>query len=246
MRVINGKMSNDNKKKYFYVYYSYEPWGKGYIGKRECWCLPEEDVKYFGSYTDKTFKPTEKIILEIFDTRKDAYIAEAKLHQYYNVKNNPHFANKANQFLDKNDLFKIKSLKINDENFKILFIHYVKESTSIRQIIFKLGLKETGGNYNSVESWIELLDLDTSHFTGQAWNKDKKLPKRTEEYLEKNLYKYIYTITTPTGEIIITKNLSAFCREHNLNKRNMWLVAVGRVKTCKGYKVTREPIPQLS
>ena len=111
-------MSNDNKKKYFYVYYSYEPWGRGYIGKRECWCLPEEDVKYFGSYTDKTFKPTEKIILEIFDTRKDAYIAEAKLHQYYNVKNNPHFANKANQFLDKNDLFKVKSLKINDENFQ--------------------------------------------------------------------------------------------------------------------------------
>jgi hypothetical protein len=20
--------------------YSYEPWGRGYIGKRECWCLP--------------------------------------------------------------------------------------------------------------------------------------------------------------------------------------------------------------
>ena len=54
--------------KYFYVYYSYEPWGRGYIGKRECECLPEEDVKYFGSYRDKTFKPTEKIILQTFDT----------------------------------------------------------------------------------------------------------------------------------------------------------------------------------
>jgi len=51
-------------KKYFYVYYSYEPWGRGYIGKRECWCLPEEDTKYFGSFRDKTFKPTEKIISE--------------------------------------------------------------------------------------------------------------------------------------------------------------------------------------
>jgi hypothetical protein len=27
-------------KKYFYVYYSYEHWERGYIGKRECWCLP--------------------------------------------------------------------------------------------------------------------------------------------------------------------------------------------------------------
>lgn len=235
-------MSNKNEEKYFYVYYSYEPWGRGYIGKRECLCLPEEDAKYFGSFTDKTFKPTEKIILQTFDTRKDAYIAEVKLHQFYDVKNNPHFSNKSNQCLDKNNLFKIKSLKINNGNFKRKFILYVKESNSVREVIFKLGLKQTGGNYNSVKNWIKLLNLDTSHFTGQAWNKDKKLPKRTEEFLEKNLYKYVYTIITPTGEIIITKNLSAFCREHNLNKRNMWLVAVGRIKTCKGYKVKREII----
>lgn len=230
-------MSN---RKYFYVYYSYEPWGRGYIGKRECECLPEEDVKYFGSYDDKTFKPTEKIVLEVFSTRKEAYVVEAKLHKFYNVKNNPHFANKTNQYLNRNELFKIKELKINDEDFKNQFISYVKESKSIRQILFKLGLKESGGNYISVKTWIKMLNLDTSHFTGQSSNKNKKFPKRTEEYMEKNLYKYIYTITTSTGEIIITKNLSKFCRENNLNKRNMWLVSVGRVKSCKGYKVTRE------
>lgn len=27
-------------EKYFYVYYSYEEFGRGYIGKRECKCLP--------------------------------------------------------------------------------------------------------------------------------------------------------------------------------------------------------------
>jgi hypothetical protein len=82
-------------KKYFYVYYSYEPWGRGYIGKRECKCLPEEDVKYFGSFNDKTFKPTEKIILETFDTRKEAMEAEIDLHNFYQVDKNPHFANRA-------------------------------------------------------------------------------------------------------------------------------------------------------
>jgi hypothetical protein len=85
-------MSN---RKYFYVYYSYEPWGRGYIGKRECECLPEEDVKYFGSYRDKTFKPTEKIVLEVFVTRKEAYKAEKQLHDFYEVDKNPHFANKS-------------------------------------------------------------------------------------------------------------------------------------------------------
>ena len=79
--------------KYFYVYYSYEPWGRGYIGKRECWCYPEEDVKYLGSYMDKTFKPTEKIILHTFDTVEEAFLAEIQLQEFYQVDKNPHFAN---------------------------------------------------------------------------------------------------------------------------------------------------------
>lgn len=82
-------------KKYFYVYYSYELWGRGYIGKRECLCPPEEDIKYFGSYRDKTFKPTEKIILETFDTLNEVSNAEILLHDFYEVDKNPHFANKA-------------------------------------------------------------------------------------------------------------------------------------------------------
>jgi len=83
-----------NNQKHFYVYYSYEPWGRGYIGKRECECLPEEDVKYFGSYRDKTFRPTEKIILETFDTVDEVLEAEVILHDFYKVDKNPHFANK--------------------------------------------------------------------------------------------------------------------------------------------------------
>jgi hypothetical protein len=83
--------------KNFYVYYSYEEWGRGYIGKRECYCLPEEDVRYFGSFKDKTFRPTQKIILETFTTREEALAAEIILHDFYQVDINPHFANKARQ-----------------------------------------------------------------------------------------------------------------------------------------------------
>jgi len=85
-------------KEYHYVYYSYEEWGMGYFGSRTCKCLPEEDVKYFGSFSDKTFKPTQKIILKSdYTTRKDAYIDEIILQQYYKVVENPHFANRAYQ-----------------------------------------------------------------------------------------------------------------------------------------------------
>jgi len=83
--------------KHYYVYYSYEPWGRGYIGRRECSCLPEEDTNYFGSFYDKTFKPGEKIILGVFDTREEAIAAEVKLHSFYKVDKNPHFANLSRQ-----------------------------------------------------------------------------------------------------------------------------------------------------
>ena len=81
--------------KHFYVYYSYEEFGRGYIGSRGCKCLPKEDFKYYGSFWDKTFKPTGKIILAEFDNRKDAYDAEVVLHKFYDVVNNPHFANQS-------------------------------------------------------------------------------------------------------------------------------------------------------
>ena len=83
-------------KKHHYTYYSYEEFGRGYIGKRSCHCNPQEDVKYFGSYRDKTFKPTQKIILETYDTEKESRIAEGILHKFYDVKRNPHFANQHN------------------------------------------------------------------------------------------------------------------------------------------------------
>ena len=79
------------------MYYSYEEYGRGYIGKRECKCLPEEDIKYFGSFKDKTFRPTQKIILETFENVEEALEAECALHDFYEVDKNPHFANRAKQ-----------------------------------------------------------------------------------------------------------------------------------------------------
>lgn len=81
--------------KHFYVYYSYEEFGRGYIGSRGCKCLPEEDFKYYGSFWDKTFNPTQKIILAEFDNRVEAYEAEVVLHKFYDVVNNLHFANQS-------------------------------------------------------------------------------------------------------------------------------------------------------
>jgi hypothetical protein len=88
----------ETPKEYYYTYYSYGEWGRGYFGSRKCCCLPEEDVKYFGSSSDKTFKPTQKIILkDDYTTREKAYEDEIILQQHYRVVENPHFANKSYQ-----------------------------------------------------------------------------------------------------------------------------------------------------
>lgn len=227
--------------KHFYVYYSYEEYGRGYIGSRVSKLAPHKDMSYFGSFSDKNFNPTEKIILEVFDTKEEALEAERKLHKFYDVKNNPHFANKSNLtttcFSPPQEKQKFR---ITNKSFRNSFIKSVKNSTSIRKVAIELGMGLNGSTYESIKRWIKKLNLDTSHFTGKVWNKGKKLGDRlSEEQKEKSHYKYNYTITTPDGTIITTKNLKKYCKDNGLNQRNMWLVASGRVKTCKGYKVKR-------
>jgi hypothetical protein len=55
----------------------------------------------------------------------------------------------------------------------------VKNSTSKRKVLQKLGVVAAGGNYATLKKAIKYFDLDTSHFTGQGWNKGQNFgPKR--------------------------------------------------------------------
>jgi hypothetical protein len=47
----------------------------------------------------------------------------------------------------------------------------VRDSKSIRQVIYKLGLIPAGGNYDQIKKYISKYKLNTKHFTGKAWNK---------------------------------------------------------------------------
>ena len=50
-------------------------------------------------------------------------------------------------------------------------IDAVQTSTSIRQVLGRLGLVEAGGNYSIIKRRILRMGLDTAHFTGQGWRK---------------------------------------------------------------------------
>lgn len=49
----------------------------------------------------------------------------------------------------------------------------VKNSLSKREILRKLNIIGAGGNYKTLEKYIKLYEIDTSHFTGAAWNQGK-------------------------------------------------------------------------
>jgi hypothetical protein len=115
---------------YYYTYYSYEEWGMGYIGSRGCKCLPEEDINYFGSFKDKAFKPTQKIILkDDYATREEAYADEIILQGYYSVVENQHFVNRAYQTSTK---FSIKGLSSWSKGKKFTEEHRKKISESTK------------------------------------------------------------------------------------------------------------------
>lgn len=61
----------------------------------------------------------------------------------------------------------------------------VKASQSMRQTLLKLGVAPYGGNYNVLRKALKFFSINTSHFSGQAWNKGKQLPvkRHTSDYL---------------------------------------------------------------
>lgn len=61
----------------------------------------------------------------------------------------------------------MKSIKYEKDYFE----EQVKNSTSYADLATKMGLAPKGGNYKTLKKYIELYNLDVSHFTGPAWNK---------------------------------------------------------------------------
>ena len=67
----------------------------------------------------------------------------------------------------------------------------VKNSSSYRQVLAKLGLVEAGGNYDQVKKYIKENNFSTKHFTGKGWCKGMKFENAkpripTEEILVQN------------------------------------------------------------
>jgi hypothetical protein len=216
-------------KKYHYVYYSYESWGRGYIGKRTCKCQPQDDVQYFGSFSDKTFNPGNKIIIACFNTSEEALAAEIALHEFYDVAVNPHFANRARQ----------SSKFFNTEGVAKAAEH--KEKIRLSNL----------GRKRSEESKRRMSEAKKGNTYGRG-NKGKQgncatLGLRlTDEQRIRKSFKHKKThrieLTNPDGVSLCPVNLTLFCEEHGMNPSHVRSVAKGLRKTVKGWtaKIAKE------
>lgn len=74
---------------------------------------------------------------------------------------------------------------------KEFFSKQVAESMSIADVATKIGVIAKGSNYKTIQKYIKLYELDTSHFNGQGWRKDLSYSEKTariplEEILKEN------------------------------------------------------------
>lgn len=217
--------------KYFYVYYSYEEYGRGYIGKRECKCPPEEDVNYFGTYKDKTFNPTQKIILETFDSVEMALEAEIILHDFYQVDKNPHFANKAKQTSSKfyykmsHEEAKKRGKLIKENGWGICGLTKEQRIENAKIAVEK-NKKNGGGFYgltNEQRTKNGKLGSQRAKEMGVgifalSFEQKSEIGKRGGKVAAEKLAKE-FVLKSPNGEIIKGKNIRKFCRDNNLDHR---------------------------
>jgi hypothetical protein len=81
-------------------------------------------------------------------------------------------------------VYQFKGIKMAYKDYTLEDIkNLVPKVTSMSQLIVALGKKPAGGNFMNMKVKLKELEgqIDTSHWTGQAWSKDKQL-KDYKEY----------------------------------------------------------------
>jgi hypothetical protein len=84
-------------------------------------------------------------------------------------------------------------------------IKAAKEVKSIAGLLKKLGLKPVGGNYANIKRILQRLEIDTSHFTGQGWNKDQQLKDWSQYSRARNCKSHLIKTRSHQCEICKSK-----------------------------------------
>lgn len=247
------------RREWHYVYYSYEEWGRGYIGRRTSRVEPSLDP-YMGSFTDKAFRPTKKIILEVFDTREEAIKAEIALHTFFQVDLNPHFANKVKQTAigfscrkgwpgprseqHRQSIGQGVAAAWRDPLKRQNFENAIKRRSNSKEWRQNQARVRRSAEYRQKLSGLAKSRWEDAEFR-RRHEEIIKARTATQEWKEKHQKgceknrKYIYTLYSPSGEIFEVANLRVFCQENKLDQEQIRRVAAGSRKIYRGWKATR-------
>ena len=213
-----------DQPRFHYVYYSYEEWGRGYIGKRTCTCAPEEDTAYMGSFSDKTFNPNCKIILEMFNTSREALAAEALLHEAYNVSRNALFANRAKQTTEWFNTEGVPKTEQHKEKIRRSNSGRIRTQES-RQ---RMSLAKMGNKYN--------LGVKRGPHPLKGIPRGKMTDEeRMLTFLTSKKKKIRIEVTSPDGISMCPLNVRFFCEEHGIDHSQLRRVARGQYRSHKGW-----------
>lgn len=197
--------------KFYYTYYSYEEWGRGYIGAKPsgCICSPEEDP-YVGSFSDKTFKPTQKIVLGVYSSPEECLKAEIKLHSFFEVDINPHFANRAKQ-------------------------------TSTGFLARAGGPRPSmSGDNNPMRKYPGLLIGSKNGMYGKTHNANsKKLIRKSRKEINPSRRSLSLILIHPNGTQELFPSALKACQKHNLTPSKLCQVINGKIPHTKGFRAKR-------
>jgi hypothetical protein len=199
-------------RKWHYTYYSYEPNGRGYIGKRSSRVPPKEDP-YLGSFSDKTFKPTRKIVIATYPTAQDALKAESALQHLFQVHKAEHFANQTIYPLGNFGDLAIRELRWDDP------IRYqgLKERSEKRLE------REAARSQQELDEWLPIIKL--IHEEQQQLIKENK----------KDQMQAIYLLKNPFGLTLPVTGLEAFCKNNGLDFDGIQKLFSGEIDSWEGW-----------
>lgn len=197
-----------------YTYYSYEEGGRGYIGKRTSSVPPESDP-YLGSFSDKTFKPTRKTVIAVFDSAERACESEIALQVLFNVGKEEHFANKK---IHSSPSFTNSRRKPNWKNLRT-----TEEIMEIRRSANSLRKLEASMSQEYIAEWlpaIELINKDRRRLIDEG-----RVSELSSLFLLKNPYGTTYPID----------NLEGFCERLDLDLSSIQKLCNGSIDSWNGW-----------
>lgn len=80
-------------------------------------------------------------------------------------------------------------------------IEAVRKSISVAEVLRNIGLRPAGANYSNIKRHIAELELDTSHWKGQGWNRGRTIGPR------RDLFEYLIDNTLRVGPTIGSNSL---------------------------------------